>query len=125
MATTREIYKCDKCGNIVEVLHGGPGKLVCCAEPMKLMEAQTADQSTEKHVPVIEKVDGGYKVTVGSTPHPMEEKHWIEWIQLIADGHSCRRFLDPGDAPEAVFHVKAENVWAREYCNVHGLWKKE
>ncbi|MBN1885861.1 MAG: desulfoferrodoxin [Candidatus Krumholzibacteriota bacterium] len=125
MTRKRQIYKCDKCGNIVEVLHEGPGQLVCCAEPMKLMEAKTADQATEKHVPVIEKIDGGYKVTVGSTPHPMEEKHWIEWIELVADGHACRQFLNPGDAPEAVFHVKAASVQAREYCNVHGLWKKE
>ncbi|MDD3642412.1 MAG: desulfoferrodoxin [Candidatus Krumholzibacteria bacterium] len=125
MAKRLEIYKCDVCGNIVEVLHGGAGKLVCCGQEMKVFEAKTADQSTEKHVPVIEKVDGGYKVVVGSTPHPMEEKHWIEWIQLISGDTSCRAFLKPGDKPEAFFKCDLKNVWAREYCNVHGLWKKE
>ena len=125
MAKRLEVYKCDMCGNIVEVLHGGAGRLVCCGQEMKLMEEKTADASTEKHVPVIEKVDGGYKVVVGSTAHPMEEKHWIEWIQLIAGDVTMRTFLHPGDAPEAVFRTDAAEVAAREYCNVHGLWKKE
>ncbi len=123
MAKRLEVYKCDKCGNIVEVLNGGAGELVCCGEPMQLLEEQTADAATEKHVPVIEKVDGGVKVTVGSVPHPMEEKHYIEWIELLADGKAYRQFLKPGDAPEAVFGVQAESVSAREHCNVHGLWK--
>lgn len=123
MAKRLEVYKCDKCGNIVEVLNGGAGELVCCGEPMQLLEEQTADAATEKHVPVIEKVDGGVKVTVGSVPHPMEEKHYIEWIELLADGKAYRQFLKPGDAPEAVFSVQADSVSAREHCNVHGLWK--
>ena len=118
-----EIYKCEICGNIVEVLHGGEGQLVCCGEPMKLLAEKTADEGKEKHVPVIEKIDGGYEVTVGSTPHPMEEKHYIEWIELLADGRAYRRFLKPGDAPKAVFKVDAESPSAREHCNVHGLWK--
>lgn len=125
MAKRLEIYKCDICGNIVEVLHGGQGKIVCCGQEMKKFEEKTADASKEKHVPLIEKVDGGYRVVVGSTPHPMEEKHWIEWIQLIADDMTWRTFLKPGDAPEAMFSTDAQEVSAREFCNVHGLWKKE
>ncbi len=123
MAEKLQIYKCAVCGNIVEVLHGGVGELTCCGQPMGLLDEKTADAATEKHVPVIEKINGGYKVTVGSTLHPMEEKHYIEWIELLADGKAYRQFLNPGDAPEAVFNVKAGSVTAREYCNVHGLWK--
>jgi len=123
MAAKLEIYKCDVCGNIVEVVHGGKGQLVCCGEPMTLLKENTTDAATEKHVPVIEKIDGGYKVKVGSVPHPMEEKHYIEWIELIAGEMAYRRFLEPGQEPEAVFHVESENVSAREYCNIHGLWK--
>jgi len=123
MAEKLGIYKCEICGNIVEVLHDGKGELVCCGQPMKQMKENTVDASKEKHVPVIEKVEGGFKVKVGSVPHPMEEKHYIEWIELTADGKACRRFLKPGDAPEAFFKIDAVNVTAREYCNVHGLWK--
>jgi superoxide reductase len=123
MAKKLEIYKCAKCGMIVEVLHAGAGTLVCCDEPMALLGENTTDAAKEKHVPVIEKVAGGYKVKVGSVPHPMEEKHYIEWIELMADGEAYRTFLAPGQAPEAVFMIAAKQVWAREYCNVHGLWK--
>ncbi len=125
MAAKLEIYKCQACGNIVEVLHGGAGELVCCGEPMKLFTENTVDAAKEKHVPVIEKTADGYKVTVGGVPHPMEEKHWIEWIELVADGKAYRQFLEPGQAPEATFCVRAEKVAAREYCNLHGLWKAE
>lgn len=118
-----QVYKCEKCGNIVEVLHTGIGTLVCCDEPMKLMKEGVTDAATEKHVPVVEKTDAGFKVKVGSVPHPMEEKHYIEWIELIADGKAYRQFLDPGDTPEAVFKIDAGDVTAREYCNLHGLWK--
>ncbi len=90
---------------------------------MILLDEKTSDATTEKHVPVIEKIDGGYKVVVGSTPHPMEAAHYIEWIELLADGSAYRQFLKPGDAPEATFAIDAENITAREYCNVHGLWK--
>jgi len=90
---------------------------------MENLDEKTADATTEKHVPVIEKVDGGIKVKVGSVPHPMEDKHYIEWIEIIADGKAYRQFLDPGDAPEALFNIEAEGVTAREHCNVHGLWK--
>jgi len=123
MAKRLQIYKCNACGNIVEVLHGGDGELVCCGKPMELLEEKTADAKTEKHVPVIEKIDGGYKVKVGSVPHPMKEEHFIEWIELLADGKAYRQFLKPGDEPEATFAVKAGSVSAREHCNVHGLWK--
>ena len=123
MAERLQVYKCDVCGNIVEVLHGGAGELVCCGQPMKLLVENTVDAAKEKHVPVIEKVEGGVKVKVGSVAHPMEEKHYIEWIQLIADGNAYRRFLKPGDAPEATFMVKAQTLSAREHCNLHGLWK--
>lgn len=124
MATKRlEIYKCSVCGNMVEVIHEGEGELVCCGQPMKLLVENSVDAATEKHVPVIEKIDGGYKVTVGSVAHPMEDKHYIEWIELVADGKACRQFLSPGDAPEATFAVEAAKVTAREHCNLHGLWK--
>jgi superoxide reductase len=123
MAERFQVYKCEACGNIVEVLVGGAGELVCCGAPMKLMAENTVDAAKEKHVPVIEKVTGGYKVKVGSVAHPMEAKHWIVWIELIADGKTYREFLDPGAAPEAFFAVEAKTVVAREYCNLHGLWK--
>jgi len=123
MAAKLEIYKCEVCGNIIEVLHGGDGELVCCGEPMNKLTENTTDAAKEKHVPVIEKIDGGYKVTVGSTLHPMVEDHYIEWIELIADGKAYRQFLNPGDEPIATFCVKADIVSAREHCNKHGLWK--
>lgn len=122
MPKSLEVYKCALCGNIVEVVHAGGGELVCCGEPMGLLTENTVDAAKEKHVPVIEKVDGGYKVTVGSVPHPMEEKHYIEWIELIADGKAYRQFLKPGEVAEATFLVTAATVTARELCNLHGLW---
>jgi len=123
MAERLEIYKCETCGNIVVVLHGGEGELVCCGQPMVQLVENTVDAAKEKHVPVIEKVEGGVKVKVGDVAHPMEEKHWIEWIEIIADGKAYRQFLNPGEAPEAIFNVDAEQITAREYCNIHGLWK--
>ncbi|MCX8109685.1 MAG: desulfoferrodoxin [Syntrophorhabdaceae bacterium] len=123
MAERLEVYKCDVCGNIVEVLVGGKGQLVCCNEAMKLMKENTVDASLEKHVPVIEKEANGIKVKVGSAPHPMEEKHYIQWIELIVDGKVYRQFLSPGGTAEAFFPVTGEKVTAREYCNLHGLWK--
>ena len=125
MTAKLQIYKCPHCGNIVETVHEGGGQLVCCGEPMVLVTENSVDASKEKHVPVIEKTNGGYKVTVGSVPHPMEEKHYIEWIELIADGKAYCQFLNPGEAPEAFFSIIAKAVTAREYCNVHGLWKSE
>ena len=123
MAEKLQIYKCEICGNIVEVLHGGDGELVCCGQPMKNLAAKTADVGKEKHVPVIEKIAGGVKVKVGSVPHPMEEKHYIEWVEIVADGKAYRQFLKPGEAPEAIFRIEAKTITAREYCNVHGLWE--
>jgi len=123
MTELKQVYKCNVCGNIVEVLHAGAGQLVCCGQPMELLEEKTEDVGQEKHVPVIEKTETGVKVKVGSIPHPMEDKHYIEWVELIADGKIKRQFLAPGDAPEAEFETKAEKNEAREYCNVHGLWR--
>jgi superoxide reductase len=118
-----EVYKCELCGNIVEMLHEGAGELVCCGEPMVLFDAKTMEEGTEKHKPVIEKTEQGIKVKVGDVPHPMMEEHFIEWIELIADGVVYRNNLKPGDSPEAVFCLDAENIWARAYCNIHGIWK--
>ena len=124
MTKIREIYKCNICGNIVEALHAGVGELVCCGEPMELMKEKTEDSSIEKHVPYIEKTENGVLVKIGQNQeHPMEEKHHIEWIQVIADGISYRKFLKPGDKPQAEFEIKADKIEAREYCNIHGLWR--
>ena len=118
-----QVYKCGVCGNMVEVIHVGGGTLVCCNQNMTLMTENTVDAAKEKHVPVIEKQEGGYLVKVGGVAHPMEEKHFIEWVQLLADGKAYRQFLNPGDKPEAFFKIDGKNVSAREYCNLHGLWK--
>jgi superoxide reductase len=124
MATEKlQIYKCEICGNIVEMLHGGAGELVCCGQAMKLFTENTVDAAKEKHVPVIETSGGKVNVKVGSVPHPMEEKHYIEWVELVIDGKAYRQFLKPGEAPEATFNSDADKVVAREYCNLHGLWK--
>ncbi len=123
MTEMLQIYKCEICGNIVEVLHSGVGQLVCCNQPMKLLEEKTEEEGREKHLPVIEKGEEGIKVKVGSVKHPMEENHYIEWIEVIADGKVYRKFLKPGNEPEAEFKISAEKAEAREYCNVHGLWK--
>jgi len=122
MPKSLEVYKCALCGNIVEVVHAGEGELVCCGEAMGQLTENTVDAAKEKHVPVIEKVAGGYKVTIGSVPHPMEEKHYIEWIELIADGKAYRQFLKPGEVATTVFCVEATSVTARELCNLHGMW---
>jgi superoxide reductase len=118
-----EVYKCNLCGNIVEVVTGGAGALVCCGQDMVLMEENTVDAAQEKHVPVPTRVNGGWEVAVGSVAHPMEEKHWIEWIELNVNGTSYREFLDPGQEPKAYFPVDAREVDVRAYCNLHGLWK--
>jgi superoxide reductase len=123
MAVEKGFYKCPECGNIVEVIAIGGGALVCCGKPMVLITENTVDASKEKHVPVIEKTANGYKVKVGSVEHPMEEKHYIQWIQLTADGKEYFQHLKPGMKPEAEFCIEAKQVTAREYCNLHGLWK--
>jgi superoxide reductase len=123
MTEKLQVYKCADCGNVVEVLNAGNGSFVCCGKPMVHLAPKSADQGKEKHVPVIEKFNGGFKVKIGSIPHPMEEKHFIEWIEVITDGKVYRQSLKPGQAPEAVFNLAAENVSARESCNLHGLWE--
>ncbi len=125
MTEQKQIYKCNVCGNIVEVLHSGEGELVCCGQAMELQQEKSQEEGHEKHVPVIEKTEKGYKIKVSSVPHPMETEHYIEWMEINADGKSGKKFLKPGDAPEAEFFVQAENVSARAYCNVHGLWKSK
>ena len=123
MIEKNKIYKCNKCGNIVEVLHVGGGTLSCCGEPMQELIENTVDASKEKHVPVITSIAGGYKVTVGSIEHPMEEKHFIEWIELVTPTGVLRKQLKPGDKPEAIFLTEEKTVYAREFCNLHGLWR--
>ena len=126
MTKLNEIYTCTLCGNRVEVIKAGAGQLVCCGQPMKLEVAGTSDGAAEKHVPVIEKVPGGFKVKVGSVEHPSTEAHYIEWIELICScGKVQRKYLKPGDKPEAVFTTECEQVTAREYCNLHGLWQAD
>lgn len=125
MTKQNEVYKCGICGNIVEVVHAADGELVCCGKPMAQQQENTVDASKEKHVPVIEVQGTSVKVKVGVVAHPMEEKHYIEFIELIADGQACRQYLRPGAAPEATFGNcgNARQLAAREYCNMHGLWK--
>lgn len=125
MAKFLEIYQCEVCGNVVEVVRTGGGELVCCGRPMTLQQENTVDASKEKHVPVIEKTAAGIKVTIGTVPHPMEEKHHIEWIELLVDGKIYRQMLKVGEAAEAVFNVTGSTISAREFCNLHGLWKAE
>ena len=123
MTERSQIYRCDVCGNIVEVLHAGAGKLVCCGEDMGLLKENTEDTGYEKHVPVIERDGDDVTVKVGSVAHPMDKEHYIEFIELIADGKVFRKHLNPGDKPEAEFETDAKELTAREYCTVHGLWK--
>ena len=120
-----QIYKCKVCGTIVQVFKPGKPSLVHCGLPMELLVEKTEDKGAEKHVPVIEKIDGGYKVKVGSAPHPMVDSHWIMGIQLIGEGFVYSKALDPGEKPEAVFMTDAKDVTARAYCNLHGLWKSK
>lgn len=118
-----DVRKCGLCGNIVEMVHPSGGELVCCGQPMKLLNAGEVDAAKEKHIPAITKVAGGYEIVVGSVVHPMEEKHYIEWIELIADGISYKHFLKPGQEPKAFIKTDAKTITVREYCNLHGLWK--
>ncbi len=123
MAELHSVYKCNACGNIVEVVHAGTSvNLVCCGQPMAQQKENT-DASKEKHVPVVEKSATGLKVKVGAVPHPMEETHYIEWIEVIADGRSYKKFLKPGEKPEVEFALNTDNAIVRAYCNRHGLWK--
>jgi superoxide reductase len=123
MVTRNQVYKCDVCGNLVEVNHVGGGTLACCGQPMRLLGENTVDAAKEKHVPVVEKTAGGFTVKVGSVAHPMEEKHWIQWIEVLADDRLYRQYLKPGAKAEALFPIQADKVTARAYCNLHGNWK--
>ena len=125
MTTRLELYKCNICGNITEVMHEGASALVCCNEKMNLLKENTTDAATEKHVPIIEKTDDGYKIIVGEVEHPMAEERYIEWIQLITENEIFTKFLKPGEKPEAFFKTDAAKITVREYCNLHGNWKKE
>ena len=125
MTELKQIYRCNICGNIVTVLHAGVGELVCCGQPMELLMEKTEEAGLEKHVPVIERTGNKVNVKVGSVPHPMEQNHYIEWIEIIADDKVYRKFLIPGDKPEAEFEITAEKIEAREYCTIHGLWKSK
>jgi len=125
MADQLGIYKCSMCGNIVQVLHGEQPSVMCCGKEMDRLVENTVDAAVEKHVPVVEKIEGGYLVKVGSVPHPMGDDHWIEWIELASEDDTFvqRKILKPTDKPEVEFKTDAANVVAREYCNLHGLWK--
>jgi len=125
MTDKLSVYKCEVCGIVVEALDGGAGEPVCCGQPMTLLTAKTADTGKEKHLPVVQRVADGIKVTVGEVPHPMEDKHYIQWIEVLSDGKAYRQFLQPGDAPEATFPVTDTNVTVREMCNLHGVWATE
>jgi len=118
-----EVYKCIVCGNIIEVLHAGGGELVCCNKPMIFQKENTVDASVEKHIPIIEKTENSIKVIVGEIEHPMSNDHHIEWIEILVDGKSYRKFLKVGDIPQVKFHINGKNIIARAYCNLHGLWK--
>lgn len=110
---------------MIEVTHASVGTLVCCNKPMELLKEKTEDVGAEKHLPVIEKNNYGFKIKIGSIPHPMELQHYIEFIEIIADDRVYKKYLKPGDLPEAEFQINAKKIIAREYCNLHGLWKKE
>jgi len=124
MAKKMAVYKCEVCGNIVEVLTAGGAEMMCCGQQMTMMTENTTDAAVEKHVPALEKKDGGWQVTVGTVEHPMTDAHFIEWIELIAGDKVYRQFLNPNDAPTAFFPINEDGVSARAYCNLHGLWKK-
>ena len=117
-----EVYKCSVCGNIIKVVHASGGTLVCCGQPMELQQEKTTDAGREKHVPVVEKTAKGIIVKIGSVPHPMEEKHYIEWVEVRAGEKICIKGFKPGEKPEAEFPVADTGLKVRAFCNVHGLW---
>ena len=123
MTNKKEIYKCEICGNIIEVLHEGAGKLVCCNQEMVLQKENSIDASTEKHIPIIKKNKSGVEVKVGKAEHPMEENHYIEWIEISTEDGSSKKFLKPGEKPNGKFLIKKDIKKIRAYCNLHGLWK--
>jgi len=123
MTELRQVYKCEKCGNMVEVIHASGGTLVCCGQPMTLKTENTTEAAVEKHIPVVEKNENGVLVKVGSVEHPMLETHYIEWIEVVTLNNVYRKYLKPGEKPEAFFNIEEEILSVREYCNLHGLWK--
>ena len=125
MTKLNEIYRCDVCGNVVSVVGKGAGELVCCGKPMNLLQEKTDDQGMEKHVPVIERIESGTRVKIGSAEHPMQDDHYIEWIEVMSEGRNQRVFLKPGNRPEAEFGKMPGNARARTFCNIHGLWKSK
>lgn len=125
MTKINQIYRCPICGNIVEILHAGGGQLVCCGKPMELLEAKSQDVGLEKHLPVVEMTNDSIIVKIGSVPHPMEDAHYIELIEIIADDKVYKKFLKPGDEAVAIFNLSANQVQARAYCNIHGLWQSQ
>jgi superoxide reductase len=126
MTQLRELYRCEVCGNVVEIVHEGAPALVCCGKPMIKLEARTEDQGQEKHVPIVEGTDSGTKVKVGSIKHPMEDKHYIKFIEILLNDKIIRKELKPGQAPEAKYCVlKSDVIEVREFCTVHGLWKNK
>lgn len=124
MTKLNEIYKCEICGNIVEVTHTGFGQLVCCGKPMILQIENTEDADLEKHVPIIERNDTQVLVKIGEVEHPMEEAHYIEWVEYVTENKVCRKYLKPGDKPEVKFNT-TDSGFVRAYCNLHGLWKSQ
>lgn len=125
MTQRDEVYKCEKCGNLIGVIHGAGGNLVCCGQNMVLLEANTTDASVEKHVPVITKDGSTVKVAVGEVPHPMEEKHYIEVVGVLTENKLYRAYLKPGEKPEVTFEIDGKVKCARAYCNIHGMWKSD
>jgi len=122
MTKLNKIYRCEVCGNIVEIIHEGMGQLVCCGQPMSLIKEEIKEQIKEKHIPIIKENKNGIEIEVGKVPHPMEEKHFIEWIEISTEKGYSKKFLKPGEEPSALFLTKAKNLRARAYCNLHGLW---
>lgn len=124
MTQINQVYRCNICGNMVEMTHPGAGQLVCCGQPMELLEEKIKDEGLEKHLPVLEKAGDILKIKIGSVVHPMEESHYIEWIEVISGNKVCKKFLKPKDLPEAEFKNIGQEISVRSYCNIHGLWKK-
>lgn len=126
MTEKNQIYRCNICGNITQVLHTGAGQLVCCGQNMELLEEKTTDQGQEKHVPVVTKENNLITVKVGSEEHPMTDDHFIEWIELVTPDRTYRKFLQPSDSPKAEFSaLNLDDFQVRQYCNIHGLWIKK
>ena len=125
MTELNQVYKCEICGNIVEIIHAGMGQLVCCGQPMRLLKEETKEQLKEKHLPVIKFNEKGIEIEIGKVLHPMEENHFIEWIEISTEKGTSKKFLNPGEKPRAQFFVKSNKIKARAYCNVHGLWAKK